>query len=293
MVILSSNEVLLRGLRNAGSSDRQVSANVSFATKVGRFKSCFGAHPFVYARLWIELQGFDTERKIEMFFMFLFWLKTYPTEAVLAVRYNLPEKDVRLWCWYYAECLKVLSETLIVMPDQFDDKVPFPLAVDGTHCMIYEPMHNLYPMDRGYFSHKHHTACYTYQLAVSTTESKILSIHGPYAAGKYSDKVMFQESGLQAMLVSQNKWAIADGGYDGLDGAAVPDRKYHSKLTNIYFRRNRARIERLMGYFKNFEILSGTFRHKQDRLRKHGMVFHAVGAIVAVQLATKNPLFKA
>lgn len=159
--------------------------------------------------------------------------------------------------------------------------------------MIYEPMHELYPMDRDYFSHKHHTAAYAYQLTLSTRESKILSIHGPFPAGKFSDKAMWRHTGMEAFMVAQNKRAIADGGYEGMKGVAIPMRRYHSKLTGIYFRRNRARVERLMGYFKNFAVLDTTFRIRKERLRKHEIVFRAVAAIVATQLATENPIFAA
>lgn len=65
--------------------------------------------------------------------MCLYWLKNYDTESALLVEYDLDEKDVRLWLWYYAECLEVLSGVKIVLPQRFDDNIPFPLAVDGTH----------------------------------------------------------------------------------------------------------------------------------------------------------------
>ena len=271
-----------RGLRCLGAREDRASTDVSYAKRVNRFKSCFGVHPILFRRLWTALNEIDKERNVDRFFLCLFWLKNYPTESVLAVQFNLLEDTVRMWIWYYARCLEILSESYIQMPDSFDRRVHFPLAVDGTHCTIYEPMHDLYPMDRSYFSHKHHTAGFNYQVTVSTTQPKILSIHGPYPAGR-NDMNMFQDSGLRDFLVSQNKRAIADGGYSG-PGTAVPNRKYHSKTTNIYFRRNRARMERVMGFLKNFKILSETFRVRKDREAKHRTAFFAVGAIVAQQV---------
>ena len=144
-------------------------------------------------------------------------------------------------------------------------------------------MHDRFPMDKSYYSHKHHSAGFNYQVTVSTTEQKIYSIHGPYPAGAYNDQKMYSESGLQQHLSSQNKRAIADGGYSGA-GLAVPNRRYHNKTTNIYFRRVRARMERVMGFFKNFSILSETFRVRQQRAEKHASVFRAVGCIVAKQI---------
>ena len=281
------------GLTVAGASQKTLGRNVAIGTKISRFSAVFGIHPLVCTRLWDCLQEFDNERKLERFFLCLNWLKCYDKESVLAVRYDLSEKELRLWLWYYAECLSFLSQSLISMPESFDDRLHFPMVVDGTHCMIYEPMHELYPMDRDYFSHKHHTAAYAYQLTLSTRESKILSIHGPFPAGKFSDKAMWRHTGMEAFMVAQNKRAIADGGYEGMKGVAIPMRRYHSKLTGIYFRRNRARVERLMGYFKNFAVLDTTFRIRKERLRKHEIVFRAVAAIVATQLATENPIFAA
>lgn len=247
-------------------------------------------HPLLCCEIWGKLGiSIDKERKIDRFFLCLFWLKTYPTEAVLAVQFDLLEDTVRLWIWYYARCLELLSEELIIMPSSFNPQVPFPLAVDGTHCVIYEPMHDRFPMDRSFYSHKHHTAGLNYQVTVSTTESKILSIDGPFPAGR-NDMNMFRDSGLEALMVAEGKRAIADGGYSG-PGVAVPNRRYHSKLTNIYFRRNRARMERVMGFLKNFSILSDTFRVRQDRQRRHKTVFRAVSAIASLQV--RDSLFLA
>ena len=294
MAVLRSLDFMLQGLLFAGSSERQVSTSVPYAKKLSRFKSCFGSHPLVCAHVWVHLQneGIDTEHNLERFFLTLFWLKGYATESVLSVKFDLEEETIRLWCWYYADCLQMLKEKLVIMPDVFDD-VPFPLSVDGTHCTCYEPPHPEFPIDTAYWSHKHGTAAYNYQVALSTTESKILGVHGPYPAGANNDKIMFKESGLQELLVSQNKRAIADGGYEDIEGGgvAVPNRKYHSKLTNQYFRRLRARQETVNARLKNYAILSRTFRHKIDRQRKHKCVFDAVVAIVAVQITTKHPLF--
>jgi hypothetical protein len=247
----------------------------------------------VYARLWNELRDIDTERNMEKYFMCLYWLKNYDTESVLAVRFDLGEETVRLWLWYYAEAVAMLKDRKIAMPDHFDAEISFPLVVDGTHATIYEPMHEDYPMDTMYFGHKHNTASFNYQIAVSTFEQQIYSVDGPYPAGANNDMIMFKKSGLQEKLVSMGKFAVADGGYEDIQGGgvAVPNRKYHSKLTNMYFRRCRARVERLMGYFKNFKILSTTFRIRKDRLKKHKIVFDAIAVIVQTAIETKNPLF--
>jgi hypothetical protein len=290
---ISVNRLLRIGLLCLGASDRHVSRSVPYAKRVVRFKSCFGQLPSVYARLWSELRDIDTERNMAKYFMCLYWFKNYDTESVLAVRFDLGEETVRLWLWYYAEAIALLKENKIKMPDHFHADISYPMVVDGIHATCYEPMDEYYPMDTGYFGHKHNTASLAYQVAVSTFEQQIYSVDGPYPAGENNDMKMFKKSGLQEKLVSMGKFAVADGGYEDIKGGgvAVPNRKYHSKLTNMYFRRCRARVERLMGYFKNFKILSTTFRIRKDRLKKHKMVFDAIAVIVQIAIETENPLF--
>lgn len=145
MAIIYTSDILLRGLKSLGANEKSVSTSVSFATRISRFKSCFGAHPFIYASIWAELESIDKERNLERFFLFLFWLKNYPTEGVLAVRFNLGEETIRLWCWHYANCLAILSEDLIAMPQTFDPNIPFPMANSGplswTHLLEWmEPI---------------------------------------------------------------------------------------------------------------------------------------------------------
>lgn len=281
--MIRTSEILEISLVTMGSCHRKATS-IAFSKRVARFKACFGLHPLLFARLWLLLKNhaIDKERRMDRFFLCLFWMKSYPTESVMAVQFDLQEETLRLWLWYYARCLALLSEILIQMPDQFHHNIAFPLAVDGTHCTCYEPMHDRFPMDSSYYSHKHHTSGFNYQVTVSTFEAKIYSVDGPYPAGQ-NDMNMFRDSGLEGRMIQQGKRAIADGGYAG-EGVAVPNRKYHSKLTNIYFRRNRARMERTMAFFKNFSILSETFRIRKDRTQKHRVIFRAISAIAALQV---------
>ena len=60
----SCDDMLLRGLGYV-SGTRNASRSVPCATKVSRFKACFGCHPLVCARLWMEFRNIDTERWLE------------------------------------------------------------------------------------------------------------------------------------------------------------------------------------------------------------------------------------
>ena len=154
-------------------------------------------------------------------------------------------------------------------------------------------MHEFFPFDKSFFSHKHKTAGFNYQIVLSTTSQKFFAIDGPYPAGANNDKIMCHGSETQQKLVAQNKRAITDGGYEGVKGGgvAIPNRKYHNKLTNMLLRRLRARHEHWNGRAKQFAIIRETFRFKKDRLRRHKIVFEAVAVIVATAMETKWPLF--
>jgi hypothetical protein len=103
-----AKEVLDLGLKIAGANDRQL--NTSLTTRLGRFKTCFGSHPLVYARIWEDLAQIDVERKLEYFFICLYWFKGYHKESDLAVKFGLDEETIRDWTWYYAECIQELKK---------------------------------------------------------------------------------------------------------------------------------------------------------------------------------------
>lgn len=285
--------LVTNALRYAGCHERLLSHSVSWQKKISRYKACFGQLPYVHAKIWLRLRNIDKERNQERFFMTLFFFKTYPTESVLAVRFGIDEETVRSWIWYYAEALAMLKEDLIKMPESFPDNIHFPCVVDGTHCLIFEPAHDLFPLDTDHYGHKRNTAAYNYQIALSSFESKLYRVDGPYPAGKFNDAKAFVASGLQEQMVSQGKRAIADGGYDGTEGTITPDRRYHTKLTNMYLRRNRARVERTMAFFKNYGILSGTFRIRKNRVERHRTVMNAIAVLVQTAMTTTTPVFSA
>ena len=115
MAVLRVSQVLSLGLKYAGANLQRYDKSRRFNKWVQRFKSCYGLHPLVCTVLWCDLKnhGIDTEHNLERFFMSLYWMKNYDAESVLAVIYNLDEETVRVWCWYYSECLQELSYTKV------------------------------------------------------------------------------------------------------------------------------------------------------------------------------------
>ena len=180
------------------------------------------------------------------------------------------------------------------MPTNFDPDLQFPLVVDGVHCKTFEPKHPTMPYDKNWSSHKFGgKAAFTYELAVSTVSQQLCWSRGPYPAGGYSDIIMFQQGGLQRFLLSHGKEAIADAIYARAGGgASTPNTKFETKATNTYRRRARARMESFNGRINFFGILSQTFRHKKDRMRKHQICFEAICVIVQYQMENGSPLFE-
>jgi len=145
------------------------------------------------------------------------------------------------------------------------------------------------PFDKHSSSHKFgKKAAFAYELALSTVEHKLCWMSGPFLGGT-NDKLMFKESGLQNLLVNSNKKAVADSGYDGLEGVSLPN-PHDTWKVKEFKKRARARHENFNGRIKNFGILSQTFRHKKDRMQKHQTVFEAVCVIVQYQMENGSPL---
>ena len=283
---VSLEAMLECGLAMAGKRDWKVKRS----SRVDLFQELYGAHPLIYTKIWKDLDSIDHERKLGYYLIAIFWLRGYHTECDLAARYDLDEETIRGWCWYYAECIAELQETVIRLP-AVHPRVQFPIAVDGIHCRIQEPSHPKDPYDKGVSSKKFgKKAAFAYEVAVCMTDQTISWIRGPYEAGTYTDTVMFEEGGLKYWLLSEKKQAFADAIYTGA-AVSTPCGKFDAKEVNQYKRRGRAKTENLNSRFKRFGILNQTFRVKgNQRKRKHGIAFHAVAVIVAYQLQNGSPL---
>jgi hypothetical protein len=281
---ITVDQILQAGLILAGYDANQ--RNRVYAQRVEWFNANYGAHPLVYARLWEEIRSIDEERNLKYFFLALNWLKNYDTEAVLAGRFNLDEKTIRLWCEYYTECLEIICQQKIKLPRQWG-AATFLGIVDGTHCRCYKPQHPEFPFDACYKSYKLGKDALSYEVMISMMGQPIW-INGPFPAGRPDIKIF--NAGLAA-LIPAGKLVLGDLGYRGPTVCSVPN-EFDSYATKAFKRKHRARMEQYNGRLKNFKILENVFRVKgEGRLRKHKTVFYAVNAIVATQLTSGFPLF--
>jgi hypothetical protein len=292
---LSGLDILNAGMAMLGEEPWR--RNIQTGARINRFKACYGSHPYVYARIWRDLEVYeiDHERKLGYYLMTLFWMKGYDTEAKIATIWRRDEETVRAWCWYYAECIQTMFELVVQLPKNLHADLEYPLIVDGVHCRIFEPGdHPTEPFDSKFSSKKFgKKAALAYEVAVSTTEQRIYSVRGPFPAGEFTDLVMFRDCGLQDWLIKKGKKAFADAIYvKAGKGVSTPCTQYDSKPANQYKRKGRAKVESINSRLKNFGVLNQIFRHKIDRMSKHKTCFQAVTVIVAYQLQSGSPLFE-
>ena len=111
-------------------------------------------------------------------------------------------------------------------------------------------------------------------------------MNGPFKAGE-SDKKSFKERGLLAKLQSLGKRGIADGGYTGYPELSIPN-AHDSPEVYKFKSRTLKRHETFNGMTKNFDCLSGRFRHSVDRFKN---CFEAVCVICQYQLENGQPLY--
>jgi hypothetical protein len=113
--IVTPDEMMQKGLDHGGFSKRQINS-AGPALKLDRFKSWFGSHPIVCAQIWedlltteiVEARILPTD-DIDHFFMALYFLKVYCTEQLRSGMFNLGEKTVRKWTWYFVEKISALK----------------------------------------------------------------------------------------------------------------------------------------------------------------------------------------
>lgn len=118
VVVLTVDEMLAKGLELMGCNSLLRQQNVSRLQNVSRFKALFGSDPVVYAQLWEDLQTTEIPGAridgratgIDHYLMAVYFLWCYPTESHLAGLFNICEKSVRKWIWYFVGKIQALKQ---------------------------------------------------------------------------------------------------------------------------------------------------------------------------------------
>jgi hypothetical protein len=156
------------------------------------------------------------------------------------------------------------------------------ITLDGTDCPINEPT----PFHRMWYSHKFKGPGVRYEIGLCIQTGWIVWKNGPYPCGRYPDLTIARDK-IQYCMVPGEKY-VADGGYrdagtfgDTPNGLNNPDQKMK--------RLARARHETVNRRFKQFEVLTTTFRHP---LEKHWQCFHAIVNMTQIDMQYVAPLFE-
>lgn len=153
------------------------------------------------------------------------------------------------------------------------------LSIDGTDCMVNEPM----PFNKMWFSHKFRGPGLRYEVGVSNGSGRLVWANGPFPAGSFPDRKIFQLTLLNILF--ENETVIGDNGY--VHPRCITPDVVSEENTEI-FKILRARHENVNERLKNFNVIRHIFRH---HLSMHGYVFHAVAQLTALMMNTTDPLF--
>jgi hypothetical protein len=169
-----------------------------------------------------------------------------------------------------------------------DDEV-FILTVDGVHCAIQEPRTE---PDAAWYSHKHHCAGVTYEIAIALRSNHCVWIEGPNQSSIHDLRVFrggdVVEEGSLAAKMPPGKRLIGDCGYLGEAELISTRNTFDTPEVKVMKMRARARHETFNGRIKNFNILAERFRHD---VSKHQIVFVAVCVIIQYDMENGCPLF--
>jgi hypothetical protein len=292
--VYTANEIMKQGLLLVNYTRRRIK-RAKMKRNIERFKGHFGSKPSVIAQIWEDLQTVQVgearvlpeDLHMNFFLMAMHHLKRYPTELEREPLFDIDCTKGRDWVWFFVEKIQQLKKVKIVWPaDNFGTDL-WVLTVDGTHCWIQEITHETWSQDRDFYSHKYGKAGINYELGIGLFGNQLAWMNGPFKAGE-SDNGTFKRRGLKAKLLATGKRGIADGGYPGNPELLSTPNHHNSKAVKKFKSRALKRHEKFNGMTKNFDCLSGRFRHSVERFSQ---CFEAVCVICQYQLEMGDPLY--
>jgi DDE superfamily endonuclease len=302
-VAYTPEEIMMKGLVLLGLDEEKLKRrNPEKGKNISQYSGWYGVEPCVMAQLVEDLQttGIATARieniNIDKLHWAVHFLYRYPTETENESTWNKCSNTIREACWFYVDKIRNLKADKIVWP-QFLETDVWVLSVDGTHLVTVEPGGNPdFPRDPSYYSFKHHTAGFNYEIGVDLFKSKCIWFSGPHKAGEYNDAKIYRTFGLHKKLKQSGKKAIADEGYRGFSTISTHN-ALDTEPVREFKRRARQRHEAYNGMLKQFQVLSDRFRCKTNpkerftAAEKLQMCFEAVNVLVQYKMDLTDPLF--
>ena len=294
VVVVSDDQMLWKGLRSVRCKRRRI-RRAGKKRNVERFEGHFGCKPAILCQVFEDLQRTAVAEdrvppdsaRLEKFLMAMHAPKRCPTEVEREPMFDIDPQTGRDWAWHFLEKIQALKVERIRWPeDRFGTDV-WVISVDGVHMWINEPGHPEWSQDSKHFSHKHGEAGAMHELGIALSVNRLVWMNGPHPAG-HSDNNVFKKKGLKSLLRQEGKMAIGDGGYPGHPKEMSVPNAYDSKGVKRFKSRALKRHETFNNLIKNFDCLSGRFRHD---LEKFKTCFEAVCVLCQYKLAFGQPLF--
>jgi DDE superfamily endonuclease len=248
----------------------------------GTWVSLFGSEPAICLELWIRLRRNDdlpdnAEPKHLMWA--LYFLRCYDQEHKERAFLGADRKTIRKYVRPIVKGLSGLCIDLIDWERRKEGATPIPghyAYVDCTACRTEEERK---PFSSGWSSVKHgKKAGLNYELCTCIATGFIVWINGPYPAGDWSDKKIFDRELL--LRIERGERVLADSGYTGRDTYVTVTGRTE---TDPVKKRIKARHEQVNGWMKTWKCLSDTFRHEKTF---HYNCYHAVAAITQIEMET-------
>lgn len=274
MVAALNPEVVLETAKNI-CRDKKKRNN---SRKIGWFRKVFGTYPFICSKLWTMIDPINTissKSLVRHLLYGLLFMKSYSTESVHVTLVGCDEKTFRKWAFLWIDAIADLEYRVILWENRYlGDPAHWTFVLDGIHFRVNEPS----PFWGGWKSHKFGSAGVSYEVATAVTTGLIVSINGPFPAGKWNDKKIFNSYLIHEM--DEGEIGVADRGYRGSsDKLLTPwwpknDIRPATKEAECH-ERLRARHEQTNRRITSWNALSIEFRHNV-KLHRNMMVSSCV-----------------
>lgn len=292
----NEQEMMVEGLREVNYTERKIT-RAAEETNKERFRHHFGADPAIVCAIEYDLQHSQHEDsfiapadfKRKHLFIALHTLRKYPTEIEREPIFDISPHYGRDVSWNYIRKIRGLKHQKIRFPDAFPEGSVWIMSVDGVHAKCQEMRIPEFSQDMGQYSHKSNSAGWGYEIGLSLTESSVIWMKGPNKCGDNDLRVFTKEGGLKEKLLSVNKKAIGDNGYQGHHEAISAPNAFDGRPVRKFKTRAMNRTEKFNGMLKIFESLNGTFR--SDDKEKFASVFEAVVVVCQYKMEMGQPLF--
>jgi hypothetical protein len=262
---LDEAQVLQLGLELAGFGPEQQRSD---SINVRRLRAFYGIGPKAITSMHNDLKHLNIQ--VNQLLLALNFLKLYESEHVLAGRWKMNEKTLRVVNRATLKSIQWLKEKKVVWGEWGNEDI-FIISVDGVHCRIQEVRKE--PSAK-WFDHKSHGAGVAYELGIAIRSGMLVWIKGPFPASTHDITMFRDEANPDHSLkekIPTGKRGVGDSGYCGEPHKISTTRAGDTAEVKKFKARVKSRHETFNGRIKFFNVLSTAFRHDISQ-HKFGMM---------------------